>query len=301
MSHLDGRSFTDREHAFEEADALIAAVALAERHRLGRPILVGLSGAQGSGKSTTAMRLAARLRRDGLTVCVVSIDDFYRTRAERAALGRDIHPLLQTRGVPGTHDVALAFRTIDRLLHGSEPVAAPVFNKLGDDRAPQDEWPSYPAPLDMVLLEGWCVGARPMPEHELDRPINALEHQEDGEGRWRRHVNTALRGEYRELFDRIDLLVLIRAPDFEKVHAWRSEQEAELFNASDRSRPAMDEAAIARFIAHYERLTRWILIDEPADIVIDIDADRTPLRWRRGRRTPEGSAVPSPKKMEAQG
>jgi D-glycerate 3-kinase len=294
MPHLDGSTFTDRSQAFDEADALIAATVSAERHGLGRPILVGLSGAQGSGKSTTAARLATRLRRDGLAVCVLSIDDFYLTRTERASLGRDIHPLFETRGVPGTHDMALASRTIDALLHGSGSVAVPVFDKLSNDRAPQAEWPSHSAPLDVVILEGWCVGATPMPEHELDRPINALEHHEDGEGRWRRHVNKALQGAYRDLFERLDLLVLIRALDFERVHAWRSEQEAGLFEASDRSRPAMQEAAIARFIAHYERLTRWILIDEPADIVIDIDADRTPLRWRRGRRsgTSRASSLP---------
>ena len=122
-----------------------------------------------------------------------------------------------------------------------------------------------------------------MPAAHLTEAPNALERDEDDDGRWRRHVNEALRGAYRDLFARIDWLVLLRAPGFEMVPAWRSEQERQLARPLDGRHPAMDDTAMARFVAHYERLTRWILADEPADLVIDIDADRTPLHWRPSR------------------
>lgn len=278
----DPRRFAPGDAAFEAADRMVADALLARRGRLGRPIVAGLCGAQGSGKSTMSARLAARLERAGVGAAVLSLDDFYLTRAERVALGRDVHPLLETRGVPGTHDVDLACRTIDALVGGAAGiVAVPRFDKTRDDRVLPDGWPRYRTPVPIVILEGWCVGARPLQEADLARPINALERDEDPGGQWRRHLDAALRGAYRELFDRLDIRVLLRAPDFAHVHAWRLEQERGLTRAVADSLPPMDAAAIARFVAHYERLTRWILADKPADIVIDINADRTPLAWRR--------------------
>jgi D-glycerate 3-kinase len=228
-------------------------------------------------------RLSQRLDAAGLRSAVLSLDDFYLTRAERATLGRAVHPLFQTRGVPGTHDLALASSTIASLTGEPGLVAAPRFDKTRDDRAEPAAWQTYQAPVAVVILEGWCVGARPIPDGDLLLPINALERDEDAEGTWRRHVNAALHRDYRALFDSLDLRVLLRAPDFACVHGWRLEQEKGLAREARHSMPAMDEAAVARFIAHYERLTRWIIADEPAELVIEIGPDRVPLAWRTGR------------------
>lgn len=125
-----------------------------------------------------------------------------------------VHPLLATRGVPGTHDPALGlqlFSALDR----REPVALPVFDKALDDRAPPEQWPVVPSDRELVIFEGWCVGARPQRAEELDQPINRLEAEEDRDGRWRRYVNDALAGDYQPLFARLDLLVLLAAPDWE--------------------------------------------------------------------------------------
>jgi D-glycerate 3-kinase len=129
-------------------------------------------------------------------------------------------------------------------------------------------------PVDVVLFEGWCVGARPQPAAALTRPVNALERDADPDGRWRTFVNTALAGAYAPLFARIDRLVLLQAPGFEVVAGWRAEQEAKLRARTGRG---MDEAEIARFVAHYERLTRWILQEMPprADLVFPLRADRS--------------------------
>jgi D-glycerate 3-kinase len=269
-----------RDGAFDAADTLVLNELLARRERLGRPIVAGLCGAQGSGKSTMSARLAQRLDAAGVASAVLSLDDFYLTRAERAVLGRTVHPLLETRGVPGTHDLALARSTIASLVGKPGLVAAPRFDKTVDDRADPAAWQPYQAPVSVVILEGWCVGARPIPDGDLMHPINALERDEDADGTWRRHVNAALQGEYRALFEALDLRVLLRAPDFACVHGWRLEQEMGLARLDGHSAPAMDARAVARFIAHYERLTRWIIADEPADLVIEIGPDRTPLTWR---------------------
>lgn len=246
------------------------------------PLVVGVCGPQGSGKSTLAGLVARLLAARGFGTAVLSIDDLYLTRAERARLSREVHPLLATRGVPGTHDPALGLAALDAL--GRPGVhALPRFDKAADDRAPDADWPRVEGPVDVVLLEGWCVGARPQPPEALARPVNALERDEDPDGTWRGFANAALAGPYVALFARLDRLVLLTAPDFAVVRAWRGEQEARLRQrlAAEGRDPAlaMDGPALDRFVAHYERLTRWIAEDLPgaADLVIALDATRRPL------------------------
>lgn len=241
------------------------------------PLVVGLCGPQGSGKSTLAALTARALAARRLTTAVLSIDDVYLTRAERLALADTVHPLLATRGVPGTHDVALGLSTLDALA-GAGPVALPRFDKAADDRAPRADWPLVEAPVDVALLEGWCVGARPQPPAALAAPVNGLERDEDPDGRWRAHVQAALAGPYAALFRRLDRLVLLQAPDFATVRAWRGEQEARLRERLTDPGRTMDEAALDRFVAHYERLTLWIAEDLPAvaDLVVGLDKRRRP-------------------------
>jgi D-glycerate 3-kinase len=270
----------ERATAFAQSDSLLVSAIMATRQQAGRPIVVGLCGAQGSGKSTTAMRLAAQLGEAGEPTAVLSIDDFYLTLAQRRALARDVHPLFITRGVPGTHDVALAQSTITALLHAGkgETVAAPCFDKTIDDRAPPEHWPLHAGPISVVLLEGWCVGAGPQDSGALTAPINALERDEDVDGQWRRYVNDQLAGAYADLFSRLDLRLFLKPPNFGLVAGWRREQEAGLKRVAGYSQPAMSEAALLRFIAHYERITRSLIDGQWADISIEIDADRVPLR-----------------------
>lgn len=271
--------------AFEWGDAIFAAAIESVRHTTGRAILVGLCGSQASGKSTTAGRLARRLARLGARTTVFSIDDFYLTLQARRELARTVHPLLATRGVPGTHDVALMAGTIRALLQAEPGAVTPLprFDKASDDRVPRDAWPEYEGRPDVVILEGWCVGARPQGESALLEPVNALEAHDDADGRWRRYANARLGGDYAAFFSGLDLRLMLRAPSFGCVHGWRAEQEAGLSRDSRSARPAMTEAELARFIAHYERMTRWILEDEPADLIADLDESRAPFAWRIGR------------------
>jgi len=231
-----------------------------------------------------AARLARDLTRTGCPTAILSLDDFYLRRSERIVLARDVHPLLMTRGVPGTHEVGLALRSLAGLLAPRDgvPTIVPVFDKACDDRAPESEWLHVGGPIHVVILEGWCVGARPQLARELVQPVNELEREEDPDGRWRRYVNDQLSGSYSELFARLDLCVLLRAPSFEIIQDWRAEQEAGLQRSRRGSLPPMDPNALHRFISHYERLTRWMRRDEPADVVVDLNAKRIPLGCRVG-------------------
>jgi D-glycerate 3-kinase len=236
--------------------------------------------------------ISAMLRSEfGLNAPVLSLDDLYLTLAERRELARMVHPLLLTRGVPGTHDVALGLEILDRLarLGSGESLALPRFDKANDDRAPEDTWPRVAGPVDVILLEGWCLGAEPQPAADLAAPINQLEAYEDSDGTWRRHVNARLEKDYPALWARIDLLVMLQAPSFAKVRAWRGEQERKLASAlaASKATAIMDEAALDRFLMHYERLTRHMLqtMPEKADVLIAIGADRS-LTWAK----PAGNA-----------
>lgn len=255
-------------HVSWEAADQAAAGAIAARHaRSGRPVLAGLAGAQGSGKSTMAPRLAAQLAERGLRTEVLTLDDFYLTRAERTALAREIHPLLATRGVPGTHDTDLLADALDALLAG-RGTRVPLFDKAADDRAGTRD---VAGGCDVVLLEGWCIGARAEDADSLIAPINALEREADADGAWRRWVNGRLGGDYAALFSRIDYGVMLRAPDFAVVERWRAEQEEHLGSGG------MTRAALRRFVQHFERITRAMLADPPADLVLDLDPQRVPV------------------------
>jgi D-glycerate 3-kinase len=272
-------------HTIESA-LLPLGEALATRIRQSDSLVViGLCGAQGSGKSTASAVLAELLNREELPTAAMSIDDFYLPHGERQQLAQSVHPLLATRGVPGTHDVELALAVIESLAdEGATQV--PVFDKATDDRRPRPQWRSIEGPLRAVILEGWCVGARPEPAARLATPVNALERDEDAGGRWRGYVNQALEGRYAALFARLSPMVLLAAPSFEVVLAWRTEQEHKLRDrlareGGDGSR-VMSDAQVARFISHYERITRHILDEMPAraDHLIALDAGRH-ARWLR--------------------
>ncbi len=264
------------------------------RGRTGRAIVVGLTGGQGSGKSTVGTLLAAVLRQGfGARVAVLSVDDLYLTHAERQRLGREVHPLFATRGPPGTHDPVLGLATIERLLAQGpgQRTALPSFDKAIDDRRPRGAWSVHDGPADHVLFEGWCVGARPQTEAALAQPVNALEREEDPDGRWRGAVNDALAGPYRALFDRVHVQIMLRVDGMERVFEWRRLQEHKLRKRVEQEGTSgapsrvMSDAELERFIAHYERITRHLLEEMPerADIVFDIDEHHQPAAVRINR------------------
>lgn len=256
-------------------DTVFDLIASALRAR-STPLRIGISGLQGSGKSTLAARLRDATTAAGYACVVCSLDDFYLTHAERKQLAMDVHPLLATRGVPGTHDVDLLRQSLDALAAATstEPVALPIFDKGSDDRAPAAQWQRISATPDLILLEGWCVGVPAQDDDALVQPINALERDDDSDGRWRRYVNDALREHYEPLWQQLDLLIVLLAPSFDVVVRWRDQQEQALRERG--AAQAMTRDQVERFVAHYERLSRYALDALPvrADLLLRLDAKR---------------------------
>lgn len=246
----------------------------------GKGLVVGINGPQGSGKSTLTLFVAEILRNEfNMNVATLSLDDVYLTGTERRKLAATVHPLFETRGVPGTHDVDLGQDIITRAFGRPAELALPRFDKSCDDRVPRLQWPVIATPIDLLLFEGWCVGAQPQPDRELAQPVNSLEAAEDSEGIWRRSVNQALCGPYAALFEKIDLLVMLNPPGFSVVSEWRQLQELKLIA---RTGKGMDPRSLQRFVMYYERLTCHMLETMPAtaDVVLDIAANHEPYAMR---------------------
>ena len=258
---------------FEES---LVSAALEAARAIPRPTPVfAIAGLQGSGKSTLAAQVANLAEKRGLRVAVLSIDDFYLRKTQRLQLAREVHPLLATRGPPGTHDLALALETLESLRDG-RPTRLPRFDKLADDREPATRWPAMARRCNFVLLEGWFLKTPPQNPDELSQPINALERDEDPDGSWRRWCNAALADDYPRLWQTIDALWFLQGPDFHVVPGWRWQQEQSL-QAREPERAAMSRRQVERFVQLFERVSRQALHSLPAiaERTIRLDAQRT--------------------------
>jgi D-glycerate 3-kinase len=240
------------------------AALLADSWATSRPRCVGIGGGQGAGKSTLARFIEQACELRGIRTATVGLDDFYLTRAERLELAERIHPLFETRGPPGTHDIE-TLKTALHDLHAPGTHTLPTFDKGRDNRgAPR----TLQGPFDLVILEGWCIGSGPLDANSLDKPVNALEREEDPDGVWRRYCAAQLAGPYTALFTLLETLVFLEVPNLDAVRRWRLEQESE--------RPPeqrLQARAVQRFVAHYERLTLAMRADlrKRADVVVRLD------------------------------
>lgn len=242
-------------------------------------LIVGINGSQGAGKSTLTKILTHILKRGfNKTVTSFSIDDLYKRPEQRKLLAKQVHPLLSTRGVPGTHNVDLGISIFKQLLD-KKPTQCkiPAFDKSIDDCLPESQWQKINTGCDIVLFEGWCVGSVAQSEEQLKSPINELESSQDHDARWRNFVNKQLERSYAELFSFIDILIMLEIPDFSKVYQWRRLQEKKLRNSVNTTvnTEIMTDSELKQFIMHFERITRHTLDEMPdrCDILLQLDND----------------------------
>lgn len=244
--------------------------------------LLGISGAQGIGKTTSLEQIR---KASDINVAVLSLDDFYLPKADRLELAKNIHPLCATRGSPGTHDLDLLRSTIARLRsNGSDlELKWPLFDKAADDRAEEVHWNSFSGRPDAILVEGWLIGALSDPEMMKEEPVNILEAESDSAGLWRTWQFGALRSEYEPFWREFDAFLHLRAPSFEVVQRWRCEQEETTLGLEKGALPVEKRQWVIDFIQYYERVTRRMLAGSHIEgMIFELDEGRSVKRLING-------------------
>ena len=246
-----------------------------------KPYFIGLNGGQGSGKTTLSDFVQVVLSKvSNKAVTGFSIDDIYKTTEEREEQSKEIHPLCKVRGVPGTHDIQMGLEVLDSLSNATKDTLTPIpaFSKPLDRHKPKEDWKVFKGKPDFIFFDAWCAGVRPISEENWKPPMNALEKEEDPDGIWSKWSNKELAGDYKDLFRRFDLLLMIKVPGIEYVYEsrWLQEQTlAKTIKDPKLKDKIMTKEQVYRFVMHYERLTHYILEEMPAlsDIVLQRDEE----------------------------
>ena len=244
-----------------------------------KPLIIGLAGGQGSGKTTISSILTLILKKYfKLNVYKVSIDDFYKTRKDRKLLSKNKHPLLMTRGVPGTHDVDLMLSFFKKVKNKNfRNLSIPTFNKAIDDRYPKSLWYKIKSKPDVIIFEGWCVGARSQSISQLKKPINSLEKIYDKKAKWRNHVNNQLKTKYKTLFSQLDGLLYLKAKNFNLLRKWRLKQERKLWvqTKNKKNLKIMSSGDVINFMQTYQRITQQMFKDalKSSSIIMNLNSN----------------------------
>ncbi|WP_415294699.1 uridine kinase [Candidatus Pelagibacter sp. Uisw_113] len=244
-----------------------------------KPLIIGLAGGQGSGKTTISSILTLILQKYfKLNVFKVSIDDFYKTRKDRRSLSKNKHPLLMTRGVPGTHDIDLMLNFFKKIKDKNfKSLQIPTFNKAIDDRCSKNLWHKIKTKPDVVIFEGWCVGARPQLNNQLKKPINSLEKVYDQGVKWRAHVNNQLKTKYKTLFNQLDGLLYLKAKNFNLLREWRLKQERKLWaqTKNKKNLKIMSSGDVINFMQTYQRITEQMFKDavKSSSIIMNLNSN----------------------------
>jgi len=239
-----------------------------------KTIVIGLTGGQGTGKSTISNILKIILKEFyKLETIIFSIDDFYKTFHDRKIMSKKIDTLFLTRGVPGTHDTKMLFQCMKNLKNYKfKKLIIPKFDKSIDDRSSKNKWLKVKKKPNIVIFEGWCVGATAQKNKDLNFPINKLEKHNDKKKIWRKKVNLELKQNYKKIFDLIDKLIYLKVPGFKYVLKWRLLQEKKLRTTS-KGKKTMSDKEVENFVMYYERITKHMLkvIPKKANAIISID------------------------------
>ena len=241
------------------------------------PLIIGLAGGQGTGKTTITSIITIILKKYfKLDVFKISIDDFYKTIKQRTLLSKNKHSLLMTRGVPGTHDIDIMLNFFKKIkVKNFKILKLPKFNKGVDDRCKQNLWYKIQSKPDVVILEGWCVGARSQNSKELKKPVNSLEKIHDQNFKWRQYVNYQLKTKYKKLFNQLDYILFLKAKNFSLLRRWRLKQEKKLWLKSKNKKnlKIMNKDQVKNFMDTYQRITQQMFKDMPkySSIVMNLN------------------------------
>jgi len=225
-----------------------------------KPYFVGLAGGQGTGKTTISSLIKIILiKYFKLKVFRISIDDFYKTRKERMNLSKRVHPMLLTRGVPGTHDINMMLSFFKKTKSKNfKKLKLPTFNKSIDDRFNKKKWYDLKNKPDVIIFEGWCVGAKSEKNNTLKKTINSMEKVEDQKQIWRKYVNQQLKSKYKNLYLQLNCLIYLKAKNFNLLQKWRLKQERKLWLNSKRKSnlKIMSKEDVINFMQTYQRITQ---------------------------------------------
>ena len=244
-----------------------------------KPFLIGLAGGQGTGKTTTSSILKIILEKYfHLNVFKISIDDFYKTRKERVLLSKKIHPMLLTRGVPGTHDINMMLNFFKKIQSKKfNRLQLPNFNKAIDDRFAKKYWYNIKQRPDVIIFEGWCVGAKPEKKATLDKAINSMEKKKDQKKIWRKYVNQQLKLKYNDLYSQLNCLIYLKAKNFSLLQKWRLKQENKLWLKSKKTskHKIMNKEDVISFMQTYQRITENMFrkMTKHASILVNLGSD----------------------------
>ena len=244
-----------------------------------RPFIIGLGGGQGTGKTTITSIISIVLKKYfKLNVFKISIDDFYKTRKERFLLSKKLHPLLMSRGVPGTHDINIMLDFFKKVKKSKfKSLKLPKFNKAIDDRCKKKLWYSIKKRPDVIIFEGWCVGARAEKNNTLKKAINSLEKIDDLKLVWRKFVNQQLKSKYKKLYNHLNTLLYLKVKNFSLLQRWRLKQEKKLWlkNKKLSNNKIMSKKEVIRFMQTYQRVTQNMLKDTPkyASIILNLNSN----------------------------
>jgi D-glycerate 3-kinase len=244
-----------------------------------KPLIIGLAGGQGSGKTTISSIISIILKKYfKLNVVIISIDDFYKTRKDREMLSKTKHPLLMTRGVPGTHDIDLILSFFKKIKGKNfKSLQIPTFDKAIDDRCSKSSWHKIKIKPDVVIFEGWCVGARAQTISQLKRSINSLERVHDQSIKWRTHVNNQLKTKYKILFNQLDGLLYLKAKNFNLLRDWRLKQERKLWikTKDKKNLKIMSSGDVINFMQTYQRITQQMFKDalKSSSIIMNLNSN----------------------------
>ena len=224
-----------------------------------KPYFVGLAGGQGTGKTTISSIIKIILEKYfKLKVFKISIDDFYKTRKERIALSKKVHPMLLTRGVPGTHDINMMLDFFKKSKAKKfKNMNLPNFNKAIDDRFPKNKWNKINKRPDVIIFEGWCVGARAETNKTLKKSINSMEKANDHKLVWRKYVNQQLKTKYKKLYSQLNCMIYLKAKNFSLLQKWRLKQEHKLWLKTKKKggHKIMSKGDVINFMQTYQRIT----------------------------------------------